>query len=334
MTVAMTVEKKRYDFLLEAMTPIAHHAETLGNTAILMRRKVRLPTGEFVTVPIITADTMRHGLREAGAETLREVAGLAPQFDEGALRLLYAGGMMTGRGDGGTVNLDNYRKLCEMVPHMALMGGCASNRVIPGRMQVQDALLVCEETLHLVPQWVRDALAARGAITAPARSHVDEEQRVRMDPTLDPGKRKLLTAGAEGAIEQRLLASEKAHERGDERGMDEAKSSMMPRRAEVLAPGSLFYWSVSCACFDALEIDTLNVLVTAFLGAAMVGGKKGTGHGALRVVEARDLKVLNPERAAESMDLVAMTPRVGALYAAHLRERGPQITEFLRGVDA
>jgi hypothetical protein len=53
------METKRYEFVLEASQPIAHHSETLGNQSILMREDIRQPGGGFAKVPIVTGDTMR-----------------------------------------------------------------------------------------------------------------------------------------------------------------------------------------------------------------------------------------------------------------------------------
>lgn len=61
------MEQRRYSFILEAQTPIAHHAETFGNVALAARRKVRQSDGSFAMLPMVSADSMRHGLRESAA---------------------------------------------------------------------------------------------------------------------------------------------------------------------------------------------------------------------------------------------------------------------------
>lgn len=335
-TSGMKMQQRRYDFLLEARTPIAHHAESLGNTAIIMRRKVRLPDGGWAHVPVVTADTMRHGLRESGAYALLDAAGLleSPALGEAALRLLFAGGMMSGRGDAGVVKLDQFREMSELLPTLALLGGCASNRVIPGRLVVDDAVLVCEETLHLFPEWVGQHLEEMKIGVSTAREHVEEEQRVRMDPTLDPGKRKLLTAGSAEVVQQRLLASEAGHEAADEVAMDGEKSSMMPRRFERVASGSLFFWSVTATTYSDLDLDTFNTMVAAFLSNARVGGKKGTGHGLMRPVVAKHVQLARPRETPAALDANAIAPRLGSLFLAHVSLRKDRLAAFLRTVDA
>lgn len=332
------MDQRRYEFLLRAESPIAHHSESIGNSAIAMRRKIRQPDGSWSHVPIVTADTMRHGLREAGAYALLDAADLlgAEKLGEAALRLLFAGGMVTGRGDAGTIKLDGYREMVDLVPTLAILGGCADNRVIPGRLQVGDALLVAEETMHVLPEWVKEFLAAEQTTVDTARAHVEEVQRVRMDPTLDPGKRKLLTAEAASGVERRLIASETAHVEDDAVGREKTKSSMMPRRYETVAAGSLFYWSITATCYSELDVDTFHTMLAAFLADSRVGGKKGTGCGVLKAVPggARQIGLLRPSERTQTLDPQGLAPRVGTVFREHVAARKDKVRDFLARVEA
>lgn len=327
------MRQQRFELVLEAQQPIAHHEESFGNAAVAMRRKIRLPDGDFARVPIVTADTMRHGMREASSYALLDAAGLleSPSLTEPALRLLFSGGMITGSG-GGAVKMGDYRELVDLVPTLALFGGCAQNRSIPGRLMVDDAVLVCEETEHLVPRWVFDDVDCG---LASHRQHIEEVQRVRMDPSLDPGKRALLESGAREDTELRLARSENASEMGDSKGKDQHKSSMMPRRFECIVAGSLLYWSITATTYSPLEEDTLAVAVGAFLHHAVVGGKKGTGHGRIKAIAARGVELAAPRERVETIDATSLsTGRVGELFRAHVKERADRIASFLDKVTA
>lgn len=330
------MEHRRYEFILQAAEPIAHHSESFGNTAILMRRKTRQPDGSFVAIPIITGDTMRHGVREAAAYALLDAAGLLDEskLTEAALRLLFAGGMITGGSDASTVKLDDYRKMSELIPSLPLLGGCAMNRCIPGKMSVGDATLICDETMHLMPAWVRDYLADTKTAIDTHRAHVEEVQRVRMDPTLTPGKRLLLSADERAKSEGRLLASEAASETGDAVAREDNKSSMMPRRFETVVAGSLFHWRVSCVVHSALDDDTLHTALGVFLSSARVGGKKGTGHGLLTAVTAHKIDVARPSENTTALDPGALAPKIGDLFRAHVKERASEVATFLSQVVA
>jgi len=330
------METKRYEIILEAETPIAHHAETLGNSAILMRRKVRGPDGAWADVPIVTGDTMRHGLREAASYALLDAAGLLDghALTEGALRLLFAGGMVTGRGDASVIKLDGYRELCELLPHLEILGGCVDNRVVPGTLAVEDAVLVCEESAHLLPAWIVEwAREHRGPLDT-CRAHVEEVQRVRMDPTLSPEKRKLLSAGEAARVEGRLLASEAAHAEDDAVAREGSKSSMLPRRYEEVCVGSLFAWRVTATLYGDLAADTFDTMVCAFLANARVGGKRGTGCGLLRAVVGNEVAVLRPRDAHTGVDFGALAPARGRLFREHVHARAGRLKAFLSTVNA
>lgn len=321
-------------FLLEAQTPIAHHEGTFGNTAVHMRRKMRASDGGFMRIPIITADTMRHGMRSAASLATLDAAGLlsAPALTEPAMRLLFNGGVITGA-TGGSVKLGDYRELCELVPPLALFGGCAQNRIVPGRLQVSDAVLVCEETEHMMPEFVAEYL--QGETQPSHREHMEEVQRVRMDSALDPAKRQLMSPAARDEAETKLLASENAADKGGAASLA-SKSLMMPRRFETIVRGSLFYWTCTATTFSDLDEDTFMVAVGAFLSHAVVGGKRGTGHGELRAVAAHRAPIISPaDRMAEPMDVNALsTGRWGDIFRAHVSERADKIASFLDVVSA
>lgn len=378
------------EFILRAEQPIAHHEESFGNSAVAMRRKVRQADGTFQRVPIITGDTMRHGLREASSLALLDAAGMLdePSLTQAALRLLFSGGMITGA-SGGSVKLGDYREMIDMIPPLALLGGCAQNRAIPGRLFVDDATLICEEVMHMMPAWVGEYLEGEARSFVPRtlqqctneivdslpdelqplvghpnplnawimatalrnyemdlataerarsghhvhshRAHMEEVQRVRMDPTLIPARRALLAAGEADAVERRLAASEQASEEDDAIAKDATKSSMLPRRFERIAQGSLFHWSLTCTTQNALQEDTLWTMIGAFLALAHVGGKKGTGHGKIKAIHAREAVFMRP---SESTAFDLSTMRKGDVFKAHMSARKDKLREYLNGVAA
>lgn len=329
----MKMEQKRYEFLLEAVQPIAHHSETLGNSALIMRRKVRQPDGSFAQVPCITADTMRHGLREAGSYALLDAAGLldAPDLSEAALRLLFSGGMITGS-SGSAIKLAEWRAMLDCLPHLALLGGCAQNRMIPGRLMVDDAMLLCAEQVPYLSEWTRAQIGDEPLSSQ--RAYIEEVQRVRMDPSLSPEKRLLLGSGARAEVEGRLLASEAAAASGDAIKSERTKSSMLPRRFERVIQGARFAWSVTATCYSELDVDTLVVLLATFLYEARVGGKRAVGHGRLRAVAACGLDLASPAEQTMAWSPSEAAVAAGQRFRAHVGARKADIVAFLATVNA
>lgn len=320
------MDQRRIEFILEARQPISHAQENLGNLSVIMRQKMRQPNGGWAHVPIVTGDTMRHGLREAAAYCLLECAGMLGEcLSENALRLLFAGGMVTS--SGAVANLEEYRRMVDLVPSLGLLGGCAGNRVIPGRLQVEPAVLICQETRHLLPEWVVEWMGERAWDSC--RAHVEQVQRVRMDPALDPSKRLLMLPGERARVEQRMLSSADASEQGDHALAEGSKSTMMPFSYERVCAGSWWHWTVTATCYTPLDTDTLMVMTGAFLRNARVGGKKGTGHGLLAPVVARNVELANFSERMETLDLVGPDQRVGEVFRRHVGERADRIREFL-----
>lgn len=328
------MQQRRFEFVLEARQPISHAQENLGNTSVIMRQKVIRRDGSVAHVPIVTGDTMRHGLREAATYCLLECAGmLGENLSEEALRLLFAGGMVTSSGP--TVNLDEYRQMVELMPTLALLGGCAGNRIIPGRMQVEPALLICDETSHLLPGWVHEWVDTNaGGLLNSSRGQVEEVQRVRMDPTLDPAKRLLLLPGERARVEHKMLASEAASRTEDHRAADASKSTMMPYRYERVCQGAKFWWAVNATCYTDLDLDSLLVMVGAFLRNARVGGKRGTGHGWLYPLAAQDITLANFAERMDTLELATMDRSIGQTFRSHVQDRADRLREFLGRVVA
>jgi hypothetical protein len=332
-------EKVTYEFILQALTPIAHHQEVFGNAAQVFRMDVRQPDGEFSKVPYITADTMRHGLREAATYVMLDATGMLdkPSLTEAALRLVFSGGLITG-GGAGAVKLDEYWEMVSLMPALALVGGCAQQRPIPGKLFVESALLICEETEHMIPEWQRDP-AVVGALSS-QRAHVEQTVRVRMDPTLEPSKRLHLTDGEHYNVKQRLLASEAAGEANNAVEKRESKSTMLPRSFEVIKAGSLLSWRVSAYLQTELERDALHTMMGAFLASAQVGGKRGTGHGRLAVLRLKDgthaaheVQQFRPAQvAAVSADALAL--RGAHTLRAHYEQNAERIRAMLAAVQA
>lgn len=330
------VKRKRFEFILQAQQPVAHHEGSIGNQAMLMRERIFRLDGTSDLVPVITGDTMRHGLREAAAYATLDAAGLlgSRSFSEASLRLLFSGGQITGSA-GGSVKLEDYRQMTDLLPALAILGGCAQNRSIPGRLFVDNAVLICDESSHLLPVWVESWLGdvRGGDVTLDSfRDHIEEETRVRMDPTLDPGKCQLLTDGSKGDVQTRLLTSEAAGETGNAKVKDKEKSTMLPRTAEVIAAGSLFWWGVEATLYSELEEDTFDVMCASFLTNARVGGKRGTGHGLVRSVAGFNVPTAGPMEGATKIE--SLGERVGIIFQRHITDRSEAIAEFLGRVKA
>ena len=339
------IEKHIIEFVLEAEQPIKHLSESFGNSAIIASRKIRQDDGSIARVPMISGDAMRHGLRAASAWIPVHATNgeKGPQLSEAALRLLFAGGMVTGQGDAGSVRMGEYRKMIEMVPQLAFLGGCAENRTIPARSP-------WTTRPSCAP---RKRASSRGRARTPRRwgartrrpiASIEEVQRVRMDPSLRPDLRRLLDAGDSDMIERRLEASERASREGDAGAKDAAKSTMMPRRFERIVQGALFFWRVGGPLRAAGDGRLLRL---ARLPRAAHGGGRRSQRRARQAPcggraphDPQGLSLSAPESiglARRGLRRARFAPagaKVGEAFVTHLQERAEKITEYLRTVNA
>ena len=341
----------RAEVLFEAAGPIAHFEGTDGNHSMIAMTKVRRPRGGFAMVPVVSGNAMRNRMRFVSSMALLRAADMiGEKLSEPALRLLFNGGGYAGKGDEdasdepkakgkkkgggakGVSNIDAYRELCELVPSLAIFGGVAG-RIIEGKLQVGQLLLVCEETKPHLPEWVTAKLATDEIEYDKARAHVEIVQNVRGDSMLNPAMRTLLLPDAQVAANARLLRADNA-QAADEVTDDADKSAMLPYTFERVCRGSLFFWTCTVTVNSALEEDTFYVTLAELLKAGpVVGGKRGVDdHGQLRCVDARGVEVSREVRKADALDIEGRKP--GSLLVPHVQERKERLAEFLRTVEA
>ena len=320
----------RFECILRAKDPIAHHSENLGNSAIFMRKKMRVKGGKIRLVPYVTGDALRHTMREAAVYATLEAAGMlggdGPQLSRGALRLLFAGGAVTGKGDASTVNIDRFRELVALFPPLAPFGGCTDNRPLPGQLIVDEGNLLCHETIDQCPEWAAQWLRDHDEGLPSYCAQIEEVQRVRMGPELSAEKIKLLSGAEHMAATNRALMSERAHANNDAKEAKETKSTMMPRTFERIIQGSLLWWGCEARTYDPLEEDAFKYIFGCLLTNFRVGGKLATGHGRLQLV-AGAWGDLTPREA--SMEPYALGKQVGATFRDHVRENAGRLRDWL-----
>lgn len=311
------------EILFRNTSPVAHHSGTEGNLSILMRQEAILPDGSIASIPYITGDSLRHGLREGAADVMLEAIG-DPPLPESAIRLLYSGGIITGKGR--VIKLDEFRDLSMLLPMLPVFGGCCDNRTVPGRLRVDDALPVCLETAHRVPEWVRDQA------TLSADDLVEKKTRFRMDPSNSPRRRAQMSDVDREAAEERLSRSERASAEGDAAAREETKSTMMPRSYEAIKPGALFSWAVHLDVVVEADLQCLGSAIAAWATQGRVGGKQGTGCGRVEVVEAKSIELGTIRRQVEEWSIPG-EEELGR-YLDHLAEKSDDIAAALDQIDA
>lgn len=310
----MDTEHVKYEILLQAQSPVAHMSDTIGNTQILATSRIVDSAGHVVQLPIISGNSIRHHLRSALADMMLAAAGLDGEcLSLNALRLLYKGGQLT-KDAGKRVPIKEYRELCQVVPALALFGGAVGSRLESGRIQVRDAKLVCQESMHLLPDWVRSTMLEHGVTTLSLRSQIEEVQRVGMDPAL--------------RVETRRRLAPSEQEQCDAIVSGDDKSLMMPYTYQTVIQGSMWFWTISADCWTPLERDAFHCAVMRWLSHGTVGGKSGSGAGGhLLAIAARHVALpdMTPRRAHTDLS----TQRAGDIFRASMEANRERLASFL-----
>ena len=182
---------------LTLLAPMHHGAGTAGNTALLRTHEIVNPeTGEHSRVPFVSANSVRHGLRDALAWHLTRTIGIEDgTLTKAAVDLLWSGGAVTSTGS--QTDLTIGRRTETTYPALALLGFAARSDIYAGTLRVSDLELACTENawrapthLHGSPLLTRGAAAYRG-----------EEFGTRHDVATTPVARLVATDPAAGTTQ-------------------------------------------------------------------------------------------------------------------------------------
>ncbi|WP_280503005.1 hypothetical protein [Nocardia farcinica] len=131
-------------------TPLHHGAGNSGNTALLRSETVIQPDGTQAQVPFVSANSVRHGLRNALAWHLATTLDLPDgSLSKPVVDLLWSGGAVTSTG--AQTNLELPRKIEAVLPMLGLLGYAAQSDIISGTLRVDPLILVCRENAWRLP---------------------------------------------------------------------------------------------------------------------------------------------------------------------------------------
>jgi len=322
------METTRYVCVVRAVQAIAHHRGNIGNHATFMRASVRLPGGEIVDVPEGSGNAVRNRFRRSVALCALEAAGILddPKLERGALKLLFNGGMMTGKGDASVINIDRWRELVTLYPFLGILGGCIDNRTQQGQLNVDALKLICEENMPSLYPWTRQWLQENNEGVCESSLLLEKVQRVHMDPELAPENLKLLSEGERIAANNKLLAQANAHDSGNSIEASRVKSDMMPHTFERLIRGSLFQLSFLLRSYSDLERDAFEYGYACLLNNFRFGGKQASEHGELEFLAGARMHF---RPSTGDLD-VGERAGVGELFRSHIAQHKDQLIQWLR----
>lgn len=237
--------------------PLHHGAGTSGNQALLRTHEVVLPDGEHTDVPYLSANSVRHGLRDAIAWHATTRLGVPDgSLPKPLVDLLWSGGAVTTTGP--QVDLDMARRIESTFPALGMFGYAARSDIIGGTLRVSDLEVVCEENRARMPEGLREhphATQGEAAFRA-------DEFGTRHDIATSPVARYLAAA------------------------TDAPKTTQMIYSLQVLKAGTILYGQIG---LTPAATDTHRVVLGAALslwapgGVVRLGAKTAVGYGTARI---------------------------------------------------
>lgn len=255
--------------------------------------KVLGPDGDVTEIPRVSGNSIRGQWRDLGAALFLDALGLGERaLSVSAFYFLFSGGALSkAKAEGAkTLDVGAARALGELLPTVGLFGGGVGTMLLPGKLRVGDALPLCRETAHLVPDAYRDRCATSiWALRDVAYYSRQDDARGRWAGRFLPEpERRALEAPRRQAARQHgadLFGAETAAPTAapEEIAAERGTAMQMRYGYETLAAGTRFWHHVSVHDATPIELSTLYAVLAEWSRAPALGGKAAVGFGAVRV---------------------------------------------------
>lgn len=342
----------KYFAIVTAQEMLSHNSKSVSTGSLFNTESVKVGT-DFVDVPYVTGNEMKGILRRLGMEFMATMLGLDPELGARAgerlgdespltlnrLMLLWNGGILTSDG-GKAVNVDVAARLSELIPWLAVVGGCAGNQMIKGRISVHSMTLVCAENGDRLLKMQDDINAERapeeriaflrdGDLMNSARKHLQVVERTHYDDGKDATVVRFLPSGERVKLLAAQAADQQARQEDDDY-VDDGRHIQMRYSVQTVKAGSRFFWRVDTFDLTPLMEDAVRTTLRCFMSRPYVGGHRARGMG-LCHIEWLGWNRIEPARGVGG---TALDFPAGNLYTRHLQERRGEIVQVLNELAA
>lgn len=250
-----------YRGYLVARSSIAHGGKESGTTHTLRREALQGTDGRLhLAIPVISGGTIRGSLRRVAAAMTHEgLVGSDRRLPFDAVNALRSGGALRETRSGREVLTGERQAVIrDVIPMLGLFGLSAGGRIMSGRLMVDKAIPVAQETAWLA-QWL--ALDQQSQHLTSVFQLIQREEYSRRADVTD--------AGAQGYIDR---TDGQVHELPKGGGQ-------MAYTIETLVAGTRLYHEVRGEDLLPAEAAFLDELITRWPAAGFVGGHKARGMG-------------------------------------------------------
>ena len=130
--------------IYKTTSPISHIERSVSNFSSFNQIKLFDDNDELIEMPIISANSLRGSLRNAGAEYVLTLLGA--KISKPVFHLLFSGGSISSS----IVNdVDKALLIREQHPFVSIFGGCTSDMMLSGKMQFTNLYPIVKETANI-----------------------------------------------------------------------------------------------------------------------------------------------------------------------------------------
>lgn len=268
----------RIETVYTLLSPLSHIGSSIGPDSYLNTMTVIGPDGAPVEAFIYSGNAIRGMLRDAGARYMMDHLGDADttvQIPLEVFYLLFSGGSIGGESK---VDIDQARRIRGAVPHLSVFGGGVGNMILPGKINVGEALPVSREFAHILPADLvsEDLLSWRVMTTERSFTRTDDAKNELLTPYLqDTGTPGLAVAQPQQTSLAEFEEPEKNQEKKD-------RPQQMRYTLELLAAGTRLWSIIDYFDMTDVELGALVAAINEWGKRPVLGGQARVGMGRVK----------------------------------------------------
>lgn len=264
----------KIDTMLALLSPLSHIGDSAGPDSYLSTQTVISQTGEVEEVFVYSGNAVRGVLRDCGSRYFLDNIGNGAivQIPLELFYLFFSGGSIGGKQ---SINIDQAREIRRKIPHLSIFGGGVGNMLLPGKLNVGQALPVCREVKHIVPDHILEQTENLSNLSW--RQMTTEQSYTRKDDAKDDLLRVHIQGQslAIGQPEQLSLAGDTQ----PEELKDDKSPQQMRYTLEMLAAGAVLWQEIVFYDMTEIELGALVASITEWAKNPVIGGQSRIGMG-------------------------------------------------------
>jgi hypothetical protein len=329
------------------LQPISHGGRSASTGTLFNVEKV-MYDDKPIEVPFVSGNSMKGVLRRVGMEFMASVLGWDTEAAGDAadgmethnpltdvrLATLWNGYILTSTGKR-TVDLNLTTWLSELIPWLAIVGGCVGNQMIHGRIAVHPLTLICEENVERLLQMQKSIndrmedgrieILKDGDKLLSFRRHLQWQEFTHKDDLKDNRATRFLPQAEQTKLLESQVESQRERADSDFVDTEVGQHVQMRYSVQTINAMSRWFWAIDTFDLTPLMEDAFKTTMAAFLSRPYVGGNKRQGMGLVQV-EWLGFNVIEPTRGRGGLEVGFAA---GQQYVQHLQEHKEEIVKIL-----